>query len=305
MRLRHALPTIITSLILLLLPIHKSYASTTIYPYIQEAILTKTETAESHVTFKNDENKTLNVNPKVYSYNPKDQTYKEDGVIFTQILEQTYDVDKGKKITIKYKITPQEHLQNGTYFNLIVLENTQKDDKDVGILTNLSQLVVLQLTDSKDKENFLGNNFADINIKITNQGIPFLSPTIIEYSMKNSTNYVLSPKGEIQIFNYKIKKNPQYIKINKDEKRLYPEETITEKIKIDSWNLQDVLSARTIIGRFYNGIDEGEKTIEIKQNPVIIPILTVIIITLTLLTLLAVSVIRSLKRKTTTLPEHS
>lgn len=305
MKLKHALLTIFASSVALLISSSATYASTTVHPYIQEAILTRTETQEGYISFKNDENKTLKIAPQIYSYNPKDQTYIKDGVIFTEISEPTYSIEQGKEVRIDYRITPKENMRDGTYFNLIVLESAPDDHNDIGLVTNLSHLVVLQLTSSDDKTKFIGSDFADITLKVSKMGIPFLLPTTVKYTVKNTTNYVLSPRGEIQIFNPEVKKTPEYIKINQEEKKLYPNETMSEEIAVNQWNLLDLLSPRTVVGRFYNGIDEGEKSLEIKLNP---PIIFVLIAGATLLAVIIFIMIGTkafLKRKKDSKTAHS
>ena len=58
----------------------------------------------------------------------------------------------------------------------------------------------------------------------------------------------------------------EYIKINKDEEKLYPGGVMEEEFEIEKYALTDVFNERTIVGRFYNGIDDNFIIKEIQQE---------------------------------------
>jgi hypothetical protein len=88
----------------------------------------------------------------------------------------------------------------------------------------------------------------------------------IKYTYQNTTNYVLQPQGEIQIFDQRSSYAPEYRQINDTAKRLYPGDSIEETITIKNWHLSDIIFGRKVVGRFYNGIDQNSITKEATQS---------------------------------------
>jgi hypothetical protein len=88
----------------------------------------------------------------------------------------------------------------------------------------------------------------------------------IKYTYQNTTNYVLQPQGEIQVFDGKSSYAPEYRQINVNGKKLYPGDSIEETVNIDKWHISDILFGRKVVGRFYNGIDQNSIVKDQTQN---------------------------------------
>lgn len=263
---------LITVSIFLIANTTQTYATVTIAPYMNELIISNKESVKETFTFTNNNEESITVKPVVYAYDPLAQellSSTNNNYIFVETDWETFTIEKEETITFTYTVKPASNLENGTYFNLIVLENTETDDNVIGINANLSHLVVMHITE--DTENYtIPENFANIEITITDEGIPFIKPTKIKYTLKNTTNYVLKIGGEIQVYNKKGGSSPEYIDINKDETKIYTNGSIEEEFSINTWNIKDVLFGREIVGRFYNGIDNGSMVITVHQNPHIV-----------------------------------
>jgi hypothetical protein len=153
-------------------------------------------------------------------------------------------------------------MRPGTYFNLIILkEEVEKafvaETNPVGAVENLAHLVVLHIADADKDVKGITSEFAKVEIEVIDKGIPFISPTVIKYTYENISNYVLNPMGEIQLYSTKGRFTPEYIKINKDQQKLYPGGLMEEEFTIQKDHISNLYTQRVVLGRFYNGIDEN------------------------------------------------
>lgn len=242
----------------------------TLYPYKNELLLTNKERSIESVFLRNENNKEIYITPLVYSFNPQTlQITDNQNYVFVRTDKDTFKVRADETFELKYEVVPTESFPNGTYFNLIILQAQHEDSilnqtNPVSLSDSLSQLVVLHVSDGDVYG--ITNEFANISLEIVENGIPFIRPTRIKYVYQNITNYVLQPEGEIQVYNKKGSYAPEYIKINDKEEKLYPGGVMEEEFEINKYALTDVFNERTIVGRFYNGIDENFIIKEIQQE---------------------------------------
>lgn len=287
--------------LLFLIPSMQKALANTVFPYKVERIISNQERTKETVSFRNDERKDIYVSPLVYSYNPQTlEITTTQSYIFVRADIDIFKVEPNEVLTLNYEIVPPLNIEPGTYFNLIVFRTEQEnsfiqEDNPVGVTNNLSHLVVLHVTDSESAVYGITTEFAQISLEVVEKGIPFIRPTRVKYIYQNTTNYVLNPKGEIQIFSKKGKYAPIYIKINSKEEKLYPGGIIEEEFEIDRYDITDIYTERTIIGRFYNGIDENiilkETTLEVNYT-----ILALGTITLIALIVLVKAIVQDRKR---------
>ena len=262
MRLKHTITTFF-AVTLLLLTSGNIFADS-LTPSIFEKGVTAGSTSTGTVTFKNESTDQVTIKPYVSAYDSKSlQLISDEKSIFLKMDIETYDVQPGGTLTLNYEIKPPANLTPGTYFNLIVLQKVMPSTylttkNPTGTIDALSQLVAIHILEQSDA-GVLGikTDFASINMEVVDKGIPFLKPTVVKYTYQNTTNYVLNPKGEIQIFDNKSTYSPTYKQVNGENKKLYPKDTIEETISIGDWHISDLLFGRKIVGYFYNGIDEN------------------------------------------------
>lgn len=243
----------------------------TLAPAINQIIRSTEESVNSTILFTNTTNKEVYISPTVVGYNPKTSNIiTDESYIFVKTDIDTFRVEANSTLSLNYQIVVPSNLSLGTYFNLIILKQTNDSgfldsDNSVGAIDNLSHLVVLHVVQQGDVKG-ITSEFAQISMEIVDRGIPFIKDAKVKYIYQNITNYVLVPDGEIQIYNNKGKYPPQYYKINKDRQKLYPNDIIEETIVIDKWDISDLIYPRTVLGLFYNGIDENSISKEIQQN---------------------------------------
>jgi len=270
----------------------KEIHANTIAPPTSEYLLTTEERGESTITFKNNSRKEIFLSPVIYSYNPQTlEMSRENGFIFTRADKEIFSVRPTESFELTYEIVPDKDMRPGTYFNLIILETEEEkvfvaETNPIGTIENLSHLVVLHIADSEKGVKGITSEFAKVNIQIIDKGIPFVSPTIIKYTYENISNYVLNPMGEIQFYSTKGRFTPEYIKINKEQQKLYPGGLLEEEFEIQKDHISNLFTQRMILGRFYNGIDENLIIKEVVIQPnfelfIAIALLIVAIIALT------------------------
>lgn len=273
MRLRTLLPTTLLCIFgMLSLTATKLYADT-ITPSIYKQSFTLGTTTTGNVTFKNEDSVPVTITPTASAYDPKTlQLITGEKSIFVILDKETYIVQPQKSLTLSYEIKPPVNLEPGTYFNLIILQKNLStgyinQDNQIGAAQSLSQLVAINIFEGNDTTQLqISGDFAQISMEVIDSGIPFLRPLKIKYIYQNTTNYVLEPQGEIQIFDSKSSYAPIYQHINATNKKLYPGDTLEETFSITNWKISDILFGRKIVGRFYNGIDQNSITKELSQN---------------------------------------
>ena len=240
-------------------------------PAITQSMLSSGDTFDSKILFTNTTNKEVYILPTVVGYNPKTSSIiTEDTHSFVKTDIDTFRVEPDATISLSYQIVVPSNLALGTYFNLIILKQTNdagfiNSQNSVGAVDNLSHLVVLHVVEQGDVKG-ITSEFAQISMEIVDRGIPFIKDAKVKYIYQNITNYVLVPDGEIQVYNNKGKYTPKYYKINQEGQKLYPNDIIEETIVINEWHISDLIYPRTVLGLFYNGIDENSVIREIQQS---------------------------------------
>ncbi len=256
--------------ILFFLPLTNVNANS-IAPAITQSILGSGDIFDSKILFTNTTNKEVYILPTIVGYDPKTSSIiTEDTYKFVRTDVDTLKVEPDATISLNYQIVVPSNLALGTYFNLIILKQTNdrgfiNQQNSVGTVDNLSHLVVLHVVEQGDVKG-ITSEFAQISMELVDRGIPFIKDTKVKYIYQNITNYVLVPDGEIQIYNNKGKYTPKYYKINQNRQKLYPNDIIEETVTVDGWHISDLIYPRTVLGLFYNGIDENSLTKEIQQS---------------------------------------
>lgn len=268
--------------------LNKAHANK-VFPYKTEIIISNQERTKESFSFKNESTKDIKITPIPYSFDSKNVQIIENGEIFVRTDREIFTVKPEESIQLDFEIVPPNNMEPGTYFNLILLEKQEEDVflpefSPLGVVDTLSHLVVLHIADPDSSVFGISTEFAQISLNIQQKGIPFIRPLKLKYSYQNITNYVLTPMGELQIFNEDSKYEPVYIKINQEEKKLYPGDIKEEEFEVNLTNIVDLFVVKKVIGRFYNGIDENFVSLEVRQEPnYTLPLFTGAILLLTVL----------------------
>jgi hypothetical protein len=238
------------------------------------------------IEIDNEYNYDIYITPTVYKYYPKSeyilelQPFEE----FVKIDTDSILIPAKKSKNITFQVRGSESLEPGTYYNLIVfnqqLDNKKSDNTLIGATGSLSHLVSLNITETESLEKITEDY--DIDIQVVKKGIPFLKPAILKLSFFNNSKYTLIPKGEIQVVKKDADKEPEYIKINLDRDRVYPEDSYEKEYEVKNWYIDDIFFGKTAYLKLQNGIDSGISTKEITipgfKNEFIYIVITLIVI---------------------------
>ena len=270
--------------------------ASSIDPGILRVSLSQGQTKYGSVKFTNTEETDMEVSITPYAYNPKtDDISEEKKYIFLKADTDTIKVEAGKSFDIKYEIYPIQNLPNGTYFNILSITPTSKNE-NIKINSSIAQLIILDLVKPEDEVMGIVTTQYSTNIEVVSKGIPFITPLRLKYSITNNSNYVLTPQGRIDVFNEKNTYKPVYIYLNEEKEEIYPAEVLEKEVEVNAWYVADLFLKRVAMGEVYNGIDNNPQYVEIEVNHFILE-LSIASVALLLGILLLKSVRQDIKKK--------
>lgn len=262
-----------------------------ITPGIIRVTLSQGERKYESVSFLNEQNNDIEVSIKPYGYNPQTDKILEDSKdIFLKADTDTIKIKANSSSEIKYEIYPLTNMEEGTYFNILVITPVLKN-QEVQITPSVSQLVILDVASPENQVKGIMTNKYIMNLEVVKKGVPFITPTVIKYKITNNSNYLLIPSGRIDIFNDRNTYKPVYIYINPDNQKLYPSQTLEKEVKISEWHLSDIFLNRLIKGEVYNGVDGIPRVVETEINS-----FTLAIILIFTGLLLSIFLVKSIKK---------
>mgnify|MGYP000872169316 CR=1 FL=1 len=236
-------------------------SSNTIYadkisPFINKVSLKTNERTWEYIKYTNEGDTKKEILLLVYGYNMQKEKVDETIPTLLRVDTDTFTINPGESKDLPYEIVLPDNIAEGTYFNLLILQpSADNASSSVTSSSSVSQVVRIDIYPENSTDNKISVTPSSISLETINRGIPWIKASEIKYTYTNTSNYILQPKGEIQIFNEKQNTEPVYLKINKEEKLLYPGETLTETLKINKWNIYDLIYNKVVLGRFYNGVD--------------------------------------------------
>ena len=262
-----------------------------ITPGVIRTTLSAGERKYESVTFTNEQNNTVELSIKPYGYNPQTDEITEDTKdIFIKADTDTIKVHGKSSAEIKYEIYPLDNMQEGTYFNILVITPVVSNKK-IDINPSISQLIILDIVSPQNQVKGIMTDRYTIDIEVVKKGIPFISPMVIKYKITNNSNYLLIPQGRIDIFNEKNTYKSIYVYINPENQKLYPAQTLENEVKISQWYVSDLFLNRIVKGEIYNGIDGVPKPVETEVKS-----FTLGIIFLFVAILLSIFLVKSIQR---------
>jgi hypothetical protein len=262
----------------------------TITPFSTEETLLLGEQSRHTLTLQNENDYDIFVTPHIYKYYPQSE-YITDLSPHEEIVRIDTDyieIPRNSETDITFEIIAPEALNIGTYYNLIVFQHTRQtaEDSVIGASGALSHLVKLNIINNSNLTKITEDY--NVNLEVTDRGIPFIKPAKLKLTFFNNSPYTLIPKGEIQVVKRNGNKEPEYIKINIDRVRVFPENTLEREYEIQNWYLEDIFFGKTAYIKIQNGIDEQITTQEI-SIPGFRNEFLYILVTLTVIILLASS----------------
>ena len=255
--------TFVTLLIYTICGISICFASG-IEPGIKRVSLSQGERKFESVIFHNTEDIEVDVLITPYDYNPQTDEVSEDKKqIFIKADTDSIKVKANSFYEIKYEIYPISNLEQGTYFNILALTPLTKD-QNISINTSIAQLIILDIVSPQNQVKGVTTDSYFVDVKVLNKGIPFLSSLKFQYSIRNNSNYMLTPSGRLDVFNEENKYKSVYVYLNPDKENVYPKDTFEKEVEIKQWHISDIFLKRVIKGEVFNGIDGVPKQVEIE-----------------------------------------
>lgn len=237
-----------------------------ITPGIIRVTLSQGERKYESVSFSNEQNHNIEVSIKPYEYDPQTDKIIEDSKnIFIKVDTDTIKIKGNSSSEIKYEIYPLTNIEEGTYFNILVITPVSKN-QEVQVTPSISQLIILDIVSPENQVKGIMTDKYTVNLETVKKGIPFITPAVIKYKITNNSNYLLIPSGRIDIFNDKNTYKSTYIYINPDNEKLYPSQTLEKEVKISEWHTSDIFLDRIVKGEIYNGVDGIPKAVETEIN---------------------------------------
>jgi len=284
-RKRKVVLVVITTILVSFLIPTNTYAET-ISPILTEVTQSMGDISSGSVEIKNQKNYDIYVTPKIYKYYAQSE-YILDLEPFEEFVKIDTDsilIPANSTKTITFQILGLEALEPGTYYNLIVftqqLDDKKTEETIIGTTAVTSHLVVLNLTTDPNLETITQDY--SIDVQVIDKGIPFLKSPKLKITFFNNSKYTLIPKGEIRVEKHSTNKEPEYIKINLDRNRAYPQDTLEMDFKVNNWYLEDIFFRKTAYIKIQNGIDNGITTNEIEipgfKNEFMYILITLIVI---------------------------
>ena len=273
-----------------------------ISPFYTEDKLLPGNNRNYSLTIENENDYDLFLTPKVYKYYPKSEYISELEPFeeFVKIDTDYIEIPSNNERKINFQIVAPQALEPGTYYNLIVFQQTGQtieENEMIGASGAISHLVKLHLlTDNSDKVT----DKYDASLEVKDRGIPFIKPTVLKLTFFNNSPYTLIPKGEIQVVKKSADKQPEYIKVNLERTRAYPKDTAEFEYEVNNWYIEDIFFGKNAYIQIGNGIDEGIVKKEI-QIPGFRNEFLYILATITIIVLLA----SSMKGDTKPEPEYA
>jgi hypothetical protein len=295
---RKTVITAITTLSSLLLSVSIIKAES-ITPFFTEETLAYGESANRSITIQNDYDYDIYLTPHLYKYYPQSEyitelkEHEELVIIDTDYIL----IPANSKKEIRFTVKAPQSLETGTYYNLIVFQHSEQSStqgNSVGTSGALSHVVQVNIVEQPNTEKITDKY--DIHLEVLDRGIPFVKPAKLKFTFFNNSQYTLIPQGEIQVVKRSGNKEPEYLKINMDRQRVFPEESFEQEFEVKNWYIEDIIFGKTAYLQVKNGLDDNVRTEEVKIGGFLNEFLF-IIISITVIILLALSIKEDTKPK--------
>jgi hypothetical protein len=284
---------------LCLLPYPSKSRSYSIEPAIEEFVLELDQEITSSVSFTNTSEQKQDFKVYNHRYNPKEQKILDDRDFIT-LETNSLSLEPDETGEIQYKINIPINVVPGSFFSIIVVEDVNQEDIEqtggIGLNYGIGSLIAIHVIDD--------TNISDVFLNQTDTKLEYKKPlsplnTVIEYSIKNNSKYVFLPTGQLTISSKKDK--PIFYKINQEETRLYPGQSLSFEFEYQG-TLKDLITnkmAVTKIGSQYSN--------DLKEDQIKIPYFTqttrIVAAVLIFLVVLTTSIVLVKKSNENTLKE--
>jgi hypothetical protein len=235
--------SIIGSIAIFIYLFNSSYVgASVIAPSIVDTFVVQGETFEGEISYTNTSDKTLEITPVIYAYNSLETHVVEDEEVFVTTTVKSVQIDKGETTKIKYSGAIAHNTPIGTYFNVIAFLEKEpysvnsSEMANFDILKGEGALIALHVL---DQTNEMNPSQLTVSLKPEREWfVPKFLPTITTLTITNSSPYVINVLGEARILT-EDGKIVDTIRLQLDETRLYPDQSIEKEIVINPLSLKD------------------------------------------------------------------
>jgi hypothetical protein len=251
---------------LCLLPYPNKSNSYSIEPAIEEFVLELNQEVTSSISFTNTSEQKQEFKIYTHRYNPAEQKILDDRNFIT-LETVSLSLEPNETGDIQYKINTPNNVVPGSFFSIIVVEDVNQEDMGqtggIGLNYGIGSLIAMHVIDDTNISNvFLNQTHTELTYKKPLNPIK----TIIEYSIKNDSKYVFLPVGQLTLASNKNK--PIFYKINPEESRLYPGQSLSFEFEYQG-NLKDLITNKTAVTKI-----GSQYSNDLKQNQMELPYFT-------------------------------
>ncbi len=255
-RFRNKIHKLSVSMICLLLTLAifqpKDVSAHSIHPYIKDYLVYQGEKIDDSFIFTNTSDKKLEFNLYVTPYDPQNGMFIDDE-IFIKSAKDKIIVEPKKSVEIKYTLTIPSFHDEGSYFNVVVVEEViDERNETVGFKAGYGMLAGIHIIEENSSINGIFNVLSDLRLSLKEKGLPYISKTIIGYEYANNSGFVFEPKGEVRIFDTVTNERLYIGKLNNESQKVYPKGKYETTISQNLWNIRNLFHDLKVVTRTYN-----------------------------------------------------
>lgn len=229
----------------------------TLSPYKKDYVLYAGDELSDSFNFTNTSDERLDFNISVSAYNPQDGSFVDDEIFITPI-EGNVSIAAGEMVQIKYKLDVPAFHDEGSYFNIIVVEeNIPQDESTVGFKTGFGMIAGIHIVDENGSIKGAFSDFSDILLSLVEKGLPYISPTVLKYRFQNNSPFVFMPDGEIRVFDTVTNERILKERLNTEDLKVFPSDFYETSFSFDVWNYQNMFHDLKVVTRTYNQFDNN------------------------------------------------
>ena len=229
----------------------KSFAHT-IHPYIKDYLLYQGDKLDDSFVFTNTSDKKLDFNVYVTPYDPQNGMFIDDE-IFIVTEKKKITVEPNKSVEIKYTLTIPNFHDEGSYFNVVVVEEIIDEKNEmVGFKAGYGMIAGIHIIEENGSINGIFNVLSDLRLSLKEKGLPYVSKTVLGYEYANNSGFVFEPKGEIRVFDTVTNERLYKGKLNNEGQKVYPSGKYETTISQNLWNFRNLFHDLKVVTRTYN-----------------------------------------------------
>jgi hypothetical protein len=214
-------------------------------PSVLDLYVEKNTKETGYLEYTNTSDEILIASPEVLSYNANTEEIIEEGYVFIEVEDRTFEIEPNEMVQIQYEISYEGIEDNGTYFNVLAMisqnsnekESYQKEEEakfDINI--GEGALFAAHFSDFGTV-----SVFQELTVTFTSARdwfIPYIVPAKGVLQLENKSNFVFNLEGEIKVLN----EDGEVLntkRVNSEESKMFPGDQINVGITANEVTLQN------------------------------------------------------------------